>query len=166
MSLKPLPVLPRLIAKAEDPDVNGCINWLGNKDTLGYGRISVDGKLQLVHRVSYMLYYGNYPKYNACHSCDNPSCINPFHLFDGTHQDNVNDKIKKGRSIPGNHVGEHNGRAKLTLELVRQIRLEKQLTKATNKTLSEKYNIGRSQMTRIINKVQWNDDYVDPEEAS
>lgn len=138
-----------------EPDQNGCINWLGNKDKLGYGRIVVNKRLQLVHRFSYFMYYGKYPDNNACHICDNPSCVNPLHLFDGTHYDNVHDKIKKGRALPGDHSGEKNGRAKLTKELINQIRAEKIETDITNKALAIKYGIGQSQMGRIINNIQW-----------
>ncbi len=138
-----------------EPDQNGCINWLGNRDKLGYGRIVVNKKLQLVHRFSYFMYHDKYPENNACHSCDNPSCVNPFHLFDGTQHENIHDKIKKGRALSGDHSGQRNGRAKLTQEIVNKIRKEKIETNITNKALSLKYGVGQSQMTRIINNIHW-----------
>ena len=96
---------------------NDCINYpKTNKD--GYGDIQeiVEGKKlhMLAHRVSYQLYTGEdiSPDDIICHRCDNPACINPRHLFRGTHSDNIKDKVSKGRQAKGENNGRYiDGRA-------------------------------------------------------
>lgn len=64
----------------------------------GYGRLRYNGKKHLAHRLIYEFIIGNIPKNMlVCHHCDNPKCINPYHLFVGTNKDNHTDAIKKGR---------------------------------------------------------------------
>lgn len=81
---------------------NGCWQWTGIKDPNGYGRFNFDGKQSSAHRYS-AKYLGNKDIENmiVCHKCDNPSCVNPDHLFVGTTQDNKDDQIKKGRQPTG-----------------------------------------------------------------
>jgi len=75
-----------------------CWEWTGLKNIGGYGTITV-GKRQIVaHRVSFVLAYGKIKKGNLiCHRCDNPKCVRPDHLFQGTHSDNAKDAYAKGR---------------------------------------------------------------------
>jgi hypothetical protein len=81
---------------------DGCWGWSGSKDGRGYGKISSragrKGSPEKAHRVSFEREYGEIPKdLNVCHSCDNPECTNPNHLFLGTQKDNMRDCSKKGR---------------------------------------------------------------------
>jgi hypothetical protein len=75
---------------------NGCWEWRGPRDHSGYGRFYGFGTSK-AHRVSYQIYKSVPGKFLVCHHCDNPSCVNPDHLFLGTAKDNVQDCIKKGR---------------------------------------------------------------------
>jgi len=79
---------------------SGCWLWTGAANAAGYGRLYVwpEGKHQKAHRISYELHVGAIPDgMFVCHRCDNPSCVNPQHLFIGTRQDNVDDMNRKGR---------------------------------------------------------------------
>jgi len=77
---------------------SGCWEWTAGKNAGGYGRITFKGKVTLAHRLSYQTFCGPIPDgVYVCHHCDNPSCINPDHLWLGTNSDNILDCSKKGR---------------------------------------------------------------------
>ncbi len=79
---------------------DGCWIWTGAKRTSGYGVFKLDGKAESAHRVSYKLFKGNIPEgIFVCHTCDNPMCVNPDHLFLGTASDNMMDAQNKGRLV-------------------------------------------------------------------
>jgi hypothetical protein len=107
-------------------DTDECINYpILNKNGYGEMQARLDGKKMhyLMHRVAYQLYYGEdlTPEDIICHKCDNPKCVNPKHLFKGTHKDNVLDKCKKGRQAKGEKNGRYiDGRC----EKLKQKRLE------------------------------------------
>ncbi len=78
----------------------GCILWKGAINKQGYGQtvLWLNNERIAAHRLSYIINRGEFNrKLNVCHKCDNPSCVNPDHLFLGTAKDNVQDMIKKGR---------------------------------------------------------------------
>ena len=89
--------LERILSKSIINE-NGCIVFNGFLNEFGYGRLRANGKKVLVHRYVYEEINGKIPKDKlCCHSCDTPNCINPEHLFLGTHSDNIKDCIEKGR---------------------------------------------------------------------
>jgi len=94
----PRPLLQRLLDNILVDD-NGCWIWQLSKNNIGYGMMRDDKKMRTTHRVSYEEH--NSVKIPSgmcvCHSCDNPLCVNPAHLFLGTRQQNTHDMIKKGR---------------------------------------------------------------------
>lgn len=78
---------------------SGCWEWQGNLDRYGYGIFKLGNKSYKAHRYSYELYNGSFEQsFHVLHCCDNPKCVNPEHLFLGTNQDNIQDKVNKGRS--------------------------------------------------------------------
>lgn len=77
---------------------SGCWQWTRTKLRDGYGRMRHMNKMHLAHRMSYEVFKDRLPDdLLVMHSCDNPGCVNPMHLFMGTNKDNSDDKIKKDR---------------------------------------------------------------------
>ena len=77
---------------------SGCWVWQGYLNADNYGNIKVAGIMKKVHRVSWEVFNGPIPEgICVCHTCDNPPCVNPEHLFLGTRLDNMKDQQKKGR---------------------------------------------------------------------
>lgn len=85
---------------------NGCWEWQGGKVRYGYGGFHDENhRLRFAHRYSWEMHNGPIPKgLFVCHTCDNPPCINPAHLFIGTPKDNTQDMIRKGRSAQGQYL--------------------------------------------------------------
>lgn len=77
-----------------------CWLWIGAIDTTGYGKLNIDRKAVSVHRLSYTLHIGTIPAdLYVLHHCDVRACINPEHLFLGTHLDNIRDMLQKKRHL-------------------------------------------------------------------
>lgn len=92
----------RFDRKFEKRGPDECWPWTGAREKSGYGRIHVSSYRSpgWAHRVSYELAVGVIPEgMEVCHTCDNPSCVNPAHLFVGTTKDNALDKVAKGRNF-------------------------------------------------------------------
>ena len=107
-------LLEKLKQKSSFIEKTGCIEYTGGRYPAGYGRIRVDGRTSdYTHRVAYRLSKGEIPNgMFVCHKCDNPSCINPEHLYLGTPLMNMQDRDAKGRGKW--FIGEANPSAKLT----------------------------------------------------
>lgn len=96
-----------------------CWNWTGTLHNKHYGLAYCNNKEYRAHRLSYYLWNDKDPKHlKVCHSCDNPSCVNPQHLWLGTQKDNMADRNRKGRQARGSK----HGNSKLTESQVRVIR--------------------------------------------
>lgn len=110
----------RLMSKVVVAD-SGCWEFTGHRDENGYGRIQFDGRSAHAHRVAWILRYDvPAPGLHVLHHCDNPPCCNPRHLYVGTNDDNVADRVRRGRSA--RQLGERHGRAKLSDQDVADLR--------------------------------------------
>ena len=132
----------------------GCWLWTGAKEYQGYGYFHYEHKKPPIraHRLSFKLMYGDMllEKPNICHKCDNRACVNPLHLFLGTHQENVKDRTIKGRGVRGSKQWA----SKLTEKDVLEIR--KLLTQNVNTLeIAKKFNVSRSNIQKIASREYW-----------
>jgi hypothetical protein len=143
-----------------EKDASGCWIWTASYNPSGYGQFNLDGKKpMLAHRAAWIIYRGaipacessGYGTHHICHKCDNPKCVNPDHLFLGTNQENMDDKMQKGRHVYGVSLGEKHGNAKLTEEIVRAIRVSDE----TDAQLSKRYGISRSSIYAARRRQTW-----------
>lgn len=135
--------------------VNGSFYRHPTNGTDTYGCISFNGKRQGAHRASWYLHHGEIPEgMQVLHTCDNTKCVNPKHLFLGTHQDNMNDKAAKGRSGPRPIRGERHGRHKLTEGDVREIIRERR-ARVPRKVVADKYGVCEGTIAHIDSGKIW-----------
>ena len=120
---------------------NGCWEWTACLNPTGYGKFSIYPSWSLAHRVAFELYYKRPIEEgkHLLHSCDNPKCVNPSHLSEGTNLDNVNDKIQKGRH--------HH---KLTTEQVQEIRNKYSTGQYTYTKLAGEYDVAFQTIGKLI----------------
>lgn len=135
------------INKGNDSD---CWEWQSNIDKDGYGYLVRDHKFCRAHRFSYEIQNGPIPKdANVLHRCDNRKCVNPHHLFLGTHADNVSDKTAKKRQAKG----ESHGLAVLDEQQVIQIR--RLGGSISRKSLATMFGVCKATIDNILNRKTW-----------
>lgn len=112
----------------------------------------MDGSRYLAHRFSYSIVHGEIPDgFDVCHKCDNPPCVNPKHLFLGTHKQNMADAVAKKRQARGSKAG----LAKLTEKKVSKIKALYSSGGYSHRSLGRKFGVDGSQITRLLSKKQW-----------
>lgn len=137
-----------------------CWEWIGRRVQGKYGYfdvfVSTNTSTQVyAHRISWEI-ANRQPvpdKLYVLHKCDNPTCVNPAHLFLGTYQDNSDDMVRKGRAV---HVrGENHGCAKLTQAQVTEIRQRFSSSDISKKQLGKEYDVNETTISRIIKGKSW-----------
>lgn len=100
MFYKKKSITDRILKKVEKDIHTGCWRWTGATINKGYGKINIEGKTLLTHRVSWEVFNNKKIPQNdlVLHKCDNGMCVNPDHLFLGNHKDNTQDMMQKKRT--------------------------------------------------------------------
>lgn len=154
---KALPLAERFWPRVERSDASDCWPWLGQtkkaRHGKRYGIVAGEGprwKTITAHRAAYELTRGAIPAgMCVCHRCDNPICVNPAHLFLGTHDDNMADMKAKGRHASTR--GELNGRAKITADDVLAIYVDHRSTRE----IANQYGVHISNIRLIRRGLAW-----------
>lgn len=140
------------VNKTNNPDE--CWEWTRGKTGDGYGLISLRRKHILTHRMAWELSSGAIPNgLHVLHSCDNPSCCNPKHLFLGTNTDNIHDRNAKGRA--NRAKGEKSGSHKLTEYQVLEIRNRYAAGGIYQYELAKEYGVKQPAISLIISGINW-----------
>lgn len=128
--------------------MSGCWLWLGGVSWQGYGKFHFRTTMA-AHRASWALHHRVFPEVNVLHRCDNPACVNPEHLFLGSHLDNMRDKARKGRQFRPR--GELNGQAKLSnAEVIRMRALH--ADGIEQKDIAAQFGLAQSAVSNIVNR--------------
>lgn len=152
--------IARFWSKVARTDDGKCWLWRGAFQASGYGQMKVAGHNRAAHRIAYEIAHGLdfgalTPGQVVCHTCDNPPCVNPAHLFLGDHQKNARDMVLKGRCRTGWNGGEESGHNKLTAGHVMTMRTRYAQGESTLDELARQYGIGKMQVSRIVRGLQW-----------
>ncbi len=155
------PFIERFWEKVNKETQNGCWEWIAGTRQ-GYGAIKeLSGFITDAHRVSFKMHFGEIPKGMViCHKCDNRKCVNPSHLFLGTHADNVADKVAKGRQPKGMKPklpfkpGQANISSKLTETQVKEI-LTRYKDGERQANLMRYFGVSRQTICNIVNGKRW-----------
>ena len=136
----------------------GCWDWTASTFPSGYGRIREGGRETNhvgAHRISYKLHVGEIPSgLCVCHRCDRRCCVNPDHLFLGTHEDNMRDMVEKGRALGGGR----NPKAKLSQGDIDFVRWAlPRWGKGGAAHLAKFFGVSQTQMSRIKYGRAWTD---------
>lgn len=158
-----------------------CLLWTGAVGKSGYGAVGYQYKNWSAHRLAWFFINGEIPNgLIVCHKCDNKLCVNPDHLWLGTHQDNSHDMVRKGRSAKGKRSparlypeslkrgddhwsrqkpklvtkGSRHHKAKITESTVKSIR-ERVSNGENIKLISEEFDMHLSSIYLMVNRKTW-----------
>jgi len=152
------PLDARFLSKIRQPIDSGCWEWAGCKDKDGYGLLWYTPTQNNIRAtwVSFWLVNKRWPSGMLCHTCDNPGCVNPNHLFEGNAKINWDDMVRKGR---GRYKGENNGKCCFPTEIVAMIITEYEslprtqsgrIARPGRQKIMEKYGISSTHLYRLV----------------
>lgn len=148
----------RFLSKYKIDLKTGCWNWVASKNKSGYGYFRFNQRTLLAHRASFIIYNGEITGgLHVLHKCDNPSCVNPEHLFLGTHSDNMNDMASKGRCVFQNNimVGESHVSSKLCSGDVIEIKRLILSGSFSGYEIARKFSVSRKLIYNIQKGIAW-----------
>ena len=142
------------------PELGHCWIWTASIKSNSYGSFYFGGKVDRSHRFSFLIHGGILTPEKPCvlHSCDNPSCCNPNHLFAGSQDENISDMVQKGRNNRTGIsvcIGQKHGMAKLTENNVIEMRCLYSSGKYSTRCLAKKYGVSRSVIQDVIHRRAW-----------
>lgn len=142
-----------------------CHQWVGAVGSKGYGQFKLDGKQLGAHVVVWFLATGEWPTKYVLHKCDNKACVRKTHLFEGTHQDNMDDKVRKGRQAKGAQItrnmdltsrrGERQWKHKLTYAVVQTMRELAKNEGVSGAELGRRFGVNKTTACRAIRGDNW-----------
>lgn len=171
----------RFWARVDMSDHWGCWPWMGNRTRFGHGQVNIGKRNQFTHRVAYELVYGQIPEgLVISHRCNNPPCCNPTHLDAVTHSENIQYMYECGRAYSqGKHYsqlrpevlsrgdghysrrqperlarGERNGFAKLTEDIVREVR-RLYAEGITQTEIERRLGVDQTNVSLIVRRKRW-----------
>lgn len=122
---------------------DGCWEWQGTRHSTGRGVFWLNGKHEKAHRVAWIIAKGQIPRGKIiCHHCDNGRCVNPGHLFVGTHKDNTQDMIRKWRYVGNRKLNE------IDRNMIRELYRTGRWCQVE---LAKKFNVHYCTINRVIN---------------
>lgn len=137
-------------AKVKVGKPDECWEWQANKQR--YGRLRLNDKNPLAHRVSWLIHFGEIPQ-GMCvlHKCDNPPCVNPNHLWLGTQDDNMKDMANKGKrkGIP-THI-------KLSKKDREQIKILYWINSLTQEKIAKLFGVSNGTIAHLLSGISWRD---------
>jgi hypothetical protein len=146
------PAVDRFMRFVEVAPFGECWIWMGSRRADGYGQMALRNRPVLAHRFAYAHFAGDVPAgMNVLHRCDCRECVNPAHLFLGSHKDNAHDCIAKGRARKAR--GEAAGKAKLRADQVLQIRAMANTTPISE--IARTFAVHQKSISKIISGESW-----------
>ena len=136
----------RFWSKVDKSGPDDCWEWTAVRHPFGYGKIKVTGQYEYAHRVAYTLERQSPGDDLVLHTCDNPSCVNPNHLYLGDHSDNAQDAFDRGRGYR---------RSDLTEKDVREIKRLLARSDKTHKEIASEFGVVASCISNISTGRNW-----------
>lgn len=134
-------------------DTSLCWEWSGGLSELGYGSVYSEDehgrrRNKAAHRISYEIHHGSIPDGAVIrHTCDNRKCVNPMHLLSGTQQDNIRDRVERGRNgIPA-------AKPKLPRDQITLVRRRYFLDLAKQRDIAKEFGVSQRTVTKIVRRV-------------
>jgi predicted XRE-type DNA-binding protein len=149
----------RFFDKVDIRSPDDCWDWQAATDEKGYGRFWLNGGMRLSHRVAYFLKHNEeLSEEFVLHKCDNPSCVNPNHLYTGDQQDNIDDAVERGRIVePPTLKREENPQAILTEHEVSILKWQLENTDMSQRELADIHGCSQPEISKINRGVTWSD---------